>query len=370
MRSFTRLHFAFTLALAAVAASAPTLAGCSSSAESAAKTDADYRAEVVSAMHASVKSELGALLAAARDLQAAAPTPTGRGWDAAQDAASLAKMRDAWRRCRIAYEHVEGVVAPIFPDVDFDIDARYDDYLVKLAGAGDANPFDDKGVTGMHGAERILFADAIPQAVVDFEKTLPGYAVAAFPATEAQALDFKTKLLGRLVADLEKLEQTWAPAQIDIGVAFQGLVSLMNEQREKVNKAATGEEESRYAQMTLFDLRNNLAGTQTIYAVFRPWVRSKTSADPTKDGKALDDAITAKMASLGALYANYTGDALPAVPATWSSETPTAADLATPFGTIFVSVRDAVDPTKTGSIVDGMNHLADLLGFPQFKEGQ
>jgi iron uptake system component EfeO len=368
MRSF-RLSLVCSLALAAAAACGSPLVGCSSSSEPAPKTDAEYKAEVVAGMHAAVKTELATLLAAARDLQAAAPTPTGRGWDATLDAAAIAKMKDAWRRCRIAYEHVEGVVAPIFPDVDFEIDARYDDFLVKLAGKGDANPFDDQGVTGMHGIERILWSDAVPAAVIDFEKTLPGYAAPAFPKTAAEALDFKNELVGRLIRDLEKLDSTWAPAQIDIGVAFQGLVSLMNEQREKVNKAATGEEESRYAQMTLFDLRNNLQGTQAIYAIFRPWVRSKSNADKAKDGPTLDDALTAKMTALGALYGNYTGDALPTVPTTWSSDTPTAADLATPFGTIFVGVRDAVDPTKTGSIVEDMNALADLLGFPQFRVG-
>ncbi len=354
-----------------VLSASTSFVACSSSSAAAtpAKTDAAYRAEVVVAMHDSIKAELDTLLAAARDLQAAAPTPTGRGWDETQDAAALAKMKDAWRRARIAYEHVEGAIAPLFPDVDYTIDARYDDFLAKLARKGDADPFDDQGVTGMHAIERILWSDSIPQPVVDFEKTLPGYAPAAFPATEAAAAELKTKLLQKLIDDLVKLEAQWTPAQIDIGVAFQGLVALMNEQREKVNKAATGEEESRYAQTTLFDLRNNLDGTQRIYATFQPWVRSKTSSDPTKDGATLDAALLTKLAALHALYDGFSGDALPATPATWSSETPTAADLATPFGKLFSGVHDAVDPTKAGSIVDSMNHLAELLGFPEFKEG-
>jgi iron uptake system component EfeO len=63
----------------------------------------------------------------------------------------LAAMKTAWRKTRVAYEHIEGALAPIFPDVDFAIDARYDDYLSELGPTADADPFDGEGVTGMHG---------------------------------------------------------------------------------------------------------------------------------------------------------------------------------------------------------------------------
>ena len=44
----------------------------------------------------------------------------------------------------------------------------------------------------------------------------------------------------------------------------------MNEQREKVVKASTAtEEESRYAQRTMADIRDNLAGTKNAYALFQ-----------------------------------------------------------------------------------------------------
>jgi iron uptake system component EfeO len=345
-------------------------AACSSSPKSTGKTDADYKNEVTTGMHDAIATELSNLHQAALDLKAAAPTPTGRGWDATQDAAAFDAMKAAWQRARTAYEHVEGAVAPIFPDIDTSIDARYDDFLTALHGDGDAAPFDDQGVTGMHAIERILYVRETPQKTVDFEKSLPGYRAAAFPATELEAADFKNKLAARLVTDVETLLAQWQPAKIDLGSAFQGLIALMNEQREKVNKAATGEEESRYSQRTLADLRGNLTGTESIYAIFRPWVLSKTNAgDATKDGPASDAAIARGFQSLHASYDADPGDAVPSPPATWSSQAPASADLATPFGQLFSAVLAAVDPTKTGSVVDEMNGEARLLGFPQFVEG-
>jgi len=145
----------------------------------------------------------------------------------------------------------------------------------------------------------------------------------------------------------------------------------MNEQHEKVNLAATGEEESRYSQRTLGDLRANLEGTTAIYGLFRDWLKSRP-ADGTKaggqTGTATDAAITAGFASLGVQYAALPGDAIPAPPPTWSAETPSAADLQTPFGTLFKAVADAVDPTRAGSVVDQMNKGAILLGIPAFAE--
>src|SRR5262249_29257539 len=162
-----------------------------------------------------------------------APLTSGRGWDAAQDGAAIAAMKDAWVRARNAYEHVEGAFVSLFPDIDNSLDARYDDFMTQLIGTGgDSNLFDDKGGTGLHAVERILYSSTTPQRVVDFEKTLPGYVAARFPNSAAEASDFKTKLCAKVVADAGELRAQWTPAKIDIAVAFQGLNSLMNEQRE------------------------------------------------------------------------------------------------------------------------------------------
>lgn len=348
-------------------AAAVVLVACSSSkGETPANTKSDsaYSADVSTGVHDVIAVDLAAWKQATLDLQNAAPTPKGRGWDATADAAAIQTMKDAWRRARIAYEHVEGVVAPLFPDRDFSADARYDDFLSALVGMGDSDPFDGSGVTGMHAIERILFSQSVPAKVVDFEKTLPGYAPAAYPDTEEHAAEFKTKLVQKLVDDIDAITAQWQPAQIDLGTSFVGLVALMNEQREKVTKAATGEEESRYAQMTMFDLRNNLDGTTKVYEVFRPWILSKSN------GQTLDSEIRTGFDGLRATYAKYPGDAIPQPPATWSSDMPSAADLGTPFGQLYTTVKTAVDPNRDGSIVNDMNKVADALGFPQFKVGK
>lgn len=327
------------------------VAGCSGT------SDSDYERAVTRDMHASIAEDLAALAQAARDLQAAAPS---HAWDASRDAAAITAMRDAWRRARVAYELVEGATAPLFPDIDFAIDARYDDYLVELGPGGDPDPFDGTGVTGMHGIERILFAPETRGEVLAFESTLPGYRPPAYPASDADAMAFKTGLAQQLVTDVDDLKAQWAPAAIDIGTAYVGLVGLMNEQREKVNLAATGEEESRYANVTLFDLRNNLAGTRKVYELFRAWIAAKDGADA-------DAQVEAKLGELAALYDATPGDALPPVPPTWSSDAPSSADLATPFGQLWSQVHAATDPARADSIVSQMNVIAELLGFPQFE---
>ena len=151
---------------------------------------ADKKSQVASAMQASMVGDLKALHEASIRLQAAAPVPAGRGWDATADAEAIAAMKTAWVQARTAYEHVEGATAPIFPEIDVAIDERYDGFLADLKGAGDPDPFDGAGITGMHAVERILYSqpsDGVPADVVAFEASLPGYAPAAFPATAAQA---------------------------------------------------------------------------------------------------------------------------------------------------------------------------------------
>jgi iron uptake system component EfeO len=136
----------------------------------------------------------------------------------------------------------------------------------------------------------------------------------------------------------------------------------MNEQREKINKAASEEEESRYAQRTMADIRDNLTGTTTIYELFRPWLKAKP------DGAPIDADVQRAFDSLDSAYSAVTGDALPQPPQTWSSESPSNADLDTPFGKLFTAVQNAVDPNRAGSAVDGMNRAAKELGFPEFAE--
>lgn len=349
-------------AASAVLGTSLSLVGCGDSA-------ADQKTQVASAMQSSMKGDLTDLWQASLDLQAAAPLPVGRGWDAAQDGAAIALMKAAWIRARAAYEHVEGATAPIFTTIDISIDERYDGFLATLGVAGDPDPFDGAGVTGMHAIERILYADVIPAKVVTFESTIPGYAPAAFPATDVQAAEFKNGLCAKLVTDAKSLLDQWTPQQIDVDGAFQGLVGLMNEQQEKVNKAAGGEEESRYSQRTMADLRANLQGTTKIYDLFSSWLQSKpaTTTVPST-GAQIDGSIQTGLASLSGVYTTIGGDAIPAPPATWAAEAPASADLLTPFGMLYEAVHLAVDPTMPGSVAYQMNQGALLLDIPVFSE--
>jgi iron uptake system component EfeO len=335
---------------------------CSNADSADTGADATFQQDVVKGMHDALLTDVQALHAAAVDLQAAAPAPSGRGWNATQDAAAITAMTNAWLSARTSYERTEGALAPLFPDTDAAIDARYEDFLEGKPN-GDQDLFDSEGVTGMHAVERILFANQTPATVIEVESSLPGYRAAAWPATEAEARAFKNELCDQLVKDTKDLADQWQQQQtFDLAGAFNGLISLMNEQREKVNKAASQEEESRYAQRTLADLRDNLAGTKRIYALFQTWLMSKSR------GAAIDADIEASFASLDATYKSFSGDALPEPSATWSAEKPSAADLQTPFGKLYSAVNQAVDPNVSGSAVDGMNRAASALGFPELVE--
>jgi hypothetical protein len=112
----------------------------------------------------------------------------------------------------------------------------------------------------------------------------------------------------------------------------------------------------------MFDLRNNLEGTTKIYGLFRAWIQSKPALVDA------DAKVVARLDALKALYAQTPGDSIPTVPENWSADRPTTADLATPFGTLWSSVRADVDPDTDTSIVFQMHLIADALGFPELPE--
>lgn len=310
-------------------------------------SDEQFRADVTAAVKAQLLADISALKTSAIELQAVAPAEVWTPSD-------VAAMRAAWKRARVAYERAEGAIAPIFPDIDAAIDERYDGFL---EAGPDSDLFDGVGVTGMHGVERILFADVTPAAVITAESALPGYVAAAFPATDAEAADFKVKLLGKLVQDTTTLETAWAGAELDLPAAYQGLIDLMLEQREKVNNASAGFEESRYSQVTMTDLRNNYEGTKEAWGRFAPWVATK------EGGPALLAEVDRGFSALATAYAAVPGEAIPPPPATWAAEGPSASDLGTPFGALYVTVREATDELTQSSIVSGMATAGEKLGL-------
>lgn len=316
---------------------------------------ADRERDATRAVKDQIAADLTALAQAAHDLQAAAPAPDADGWNATQDAAAVAQMRAAWHRARAAYEHVEGAIAVLFPTIDVSIDARYDAFI---ATAPDDNLFDGQGVTGMHAVERILWADQIPARVVQFESALPGYRAAAFPANAREAQDFRDALLARLVADADQMEREFRPLALDPASAFRGVIGSLQEQREKVDLAATAEEESRYAQDTLADMRANLEGSRRTFTAFRPWLEGEGRVTLAAD-------IDARLGAIQARYDALPGDALPEVPAGWNPDAPTAEQLATPYGTLREALATETDRTRQDSLVGMMNQAASAMGIPE-----
>ena len=135
----------------------------------------------------------------------------------------------------------------------------------------------------------------------------------------------------------------------------------MNEQVEKAIKAAGGEEESRYAQYTLADMRNNVAAGVETFDAFKPWLLTTTN------GAALASQIQSGFQKIQDKYNSIQGDALPPVPGSWSM-TPTAEDRATPFGQLFTLLEDESNPDTDGSLVNTMNKSADELKIPRLPD--
>lgn len=304
-----------------------------------------------------IQADLTSLATEAKSLCDAAPAPKATGWQATDDKTAIDAMKAAWKRQRLPYERVEGAIAVLFPELDASFDERYDGFL---ESQGDTNLFDDQVVTGNHAIERILFSDSTPAAVKTFEQGLGAkYVAARWPQNQQEATEFKEKLCARFVKDAEKMRDDFKPLALDTASAFRGVIGSLAEQVEKADLAATGEEESRYSQFTLADMRANLAGGKKTYELFSAWVLT------TKDGKALDGRVRAGFSRLEGAYAAVSGDALPEVPATWSSQNPSAADLMTPFGKLYAVVKAEADDTSTTSLVTDMNLAADALGIPQ-----
>jgi iron uptake system component EfeO len=321
-------------------------------------TSGDPVAQAQATVKAQINTQLGTLVSASMALRAAAPTPDADGWNDVADAAAVTAMKTQWSNVRIAYEQVEGDIAVIFPTYDVSTDERYDGFLGNPEIGPDADLFDGMGVTGVHAIERILWAGQAPADVVAFESTLTGYMPARFPANLAEATEFRDGLATRLVADFQAVQSMFTPLPLDTPAAFRGVIGSLGEQKEKIELAADGQDESRYAQHTLADMRANLLGGKNTYEAFRGAVKAKAG------GPALDTDILAGFDRVSLLYSAVTSDALPPVPAGFDSQAPTAADLATPYGRIFAGLSTESDAANPASLVSKMSAAADLLGIP------
>lgn len=296
-----------------------------------------------------VTGEIQKLVDASKAIQKAAPAPDDDGWNSKDDAKAVEAMRAAWNDARDAYEHVEGSIAILFMGLDVATDERYDAFLEE---GPDDNLFDGEGVTGMHAIERILWAGEHPANVVAFEKALDGYQEAAFPKTKEEADEFKTELVQRLVDDTNQMLTEFKPKALDASTAYWGVIGSMNEQLEKVTLAATAEDESRYAQRTLDDMRANLEGGEKVYAAFRDWTIEDS-------GEETDEKIQAGFESIAKAYAEIKGQAIPTPPEDFDVDEPSEADLATPYGKLYGLLSSETDIENDDALIRVMTDAAD-----------
>ncbi len=322
-----------------------TLGACTNDNNQLEDTDLSGEEQAILAVKDVVDADLVNLYDASEAIQTAAP-------EIAWDADETTEMKSAWKDARSAYERIEGAIAVLFPELDASTDERYDGFIEEAA---DPDLFDGEGVTGVHGIERILWADAHPSYVVDFESELPNYTAAAFPSTDDEALAFKNGLVQRLVDDVQLMQTQFEPLALDPAAAYDGVVGSMAEQVEKVSLASTGEDESRYAQHTLADMRANLAGGLALYEGFSHWLLEQDG------GEVVDADIREGFARVADAYDAFDGDGIPLVPEGWNADAPTDEHLATEYGQLWTLVQAESDPAIEGSLVERMAAAAALL---------
>jgi iron uptake system component EfeO len=350
----TRRLPAYALCLAALSCALPA---CSN--EDDGGSDVDLEKSAIRGTKDYVTEELEKLVAASEAIQKAAPAADADGWNPKDDAQAVEKMRAAWGDARDAYERVEGSIAILFEGLDVSTDERYDGFI---EGEGpDDDLFDGKGVTGMHAIERILWAGDHPETVIKFESALEGYKEAAFPSNKDEAEKFKNELAKLLVDDTHQMLDSFEPVALDAPTAFYGVIGSMGEQLEKVTLATTAQDESRYAQRTLDDMRANLEGGEKVYAAFRDWVKADAGDDT-------DAKIMAGFKSIEKAYADNKGSAIPAPPKNFDSMEPSDADLETPFGKLYGLLTTETDLMSKTSLINVMNGAANDMKLEELAE--
>ena len=346
LASMTRLWWSAALSLA-------LLVGCSTDGNRAVLADEASAEQTLTAAKALIQSRFDDFAIAARALRDAAPAPDHDGWNASDDAVAVTAMRAAWLKARAAYTAVEVPASTLFPELHHGVDTDYDDLLAEGA---DASPFDDHGVIGLQAVERILWSDAISARVLDHESALPNSAAARFPHDAIEANGLKNELLARFEADAVALREDFRAADIDAGATYSITTLSLQEQLGQLEEAAKGEGKARYAGVSLANLRVDLAATESMYALFRPWILGKSG------GQHTDGEIAKGFVRLHKAYDTASGDDLPLPPAGWRTADPSDDLLATPFGLLFAAARDEAEPSIDGTLCFEMVEGAGLLG--------
>lgn len=320
-------------------------------------SDEEYETEIRADLRHGASEDIQLLAQSVDDLCLQAPkldwNPSVPGWDVTKHATAIDGMKVSWKWARSGYQQSKAPLSHQFPDTVARLDARYEDHSEQVSH----DAFTGYAWSGLHAIERILWAGEIPTQVIEFESTLPGYVPASWPVTGQDAAQFERTLCVDLADDLAHLKGHWAVVTLQVDAVFLALASSMSEPRQELLKSVSGADASRYSQRTLADLRDALAGVRKTYEPYRKYLRSKSG------GAKVDTKILAGLDALGSAYAEVPGDTFPGAPTTWSSENPSADDLATPFGKLYQAVDRATDPDDTKSLVYQLNLAKDLLGF-------
>jgi iron uptake system component EfeO len=347
------------------------VSGCSNDDALVLQDAADDAAAAAATRQILVKCANG-LHTAAVALQDAAPSGKTAGWSAATDPGAVAAMRAAWRQARSAgaWGGCQAAAQVYAASLATSLDSRYE---TALATAADPYLFDGKGFVGMHAIERILWADSIPASATAFEVTLPNYTQAAFPLQASEAQDFKNQLCGQLVSDAASFQKAVEALTIDAPAGYTAGIDLVKLQFIKLEEAALGKDESRYANFTLDDMRANMATAGAVQQAFDGWLATKKGGAPTDAGAGIltpsgAQVVTAIDAGFGQIQQAYQSDpgagaGLPPVPPGWIATDITPGLIGAPFSEIFLTVSAAVDDTTSSSLVSSMNQAVTLLGI-------
>jgi iron uptake system component EfeO len=307
-------------------------AACGTSPAPATNSDDDVG---VAATQAYLSSSGEALTAAADTLLASTPsTPFS------SDDASLTAMRNAWLETRARYCNVEAAIDMLAPST------LADTYEQDIHDARDENPFDNVGFSGLHGIERILWANLTLDATKAYEEQLFGYSNARFPEIEQEADDLRNKMIAE--ANARIVEATALIAQSVVNLTFAGTFThrSITAQFTKVDTPQKGADASRYSRSTLADMRSNLAGARAIYTTFASRLPSDTAA-----------AIEARFAAIDTQYASIAGDALPDRPEDFDSSHPSN----DAYGQLYALLAHEVDSSDPSSLVSLIDAAVSAL---------
>lgn len=307
------------------------------------------------ALKAQVATQLVVLHQQAVALYAAAPTPGPNGWNATTASSQLQSMKDIWRQARDAYERNENTLEDIFPDIDHDINGRYEDAIAQSGVVTDL--FSGDQFSGMHAIERILWSNSVSTEALQFESTLPGYQPPSFPSNQQESSEFVTGLLARFESDTQNQIERWAAGSESTGVALDRLTDSAGVPSVFLYLDATQQQEDRYSQETLADMRANIIGAQACFDTFSIWLNAKGWPD-------LQASVDADYQTELTVADKFPGMQVPPAPEGWNGADPTPLDLRTPYGQLYTAmnapnlggdlgtVAGVLFPVPTGSTED------------------